>query len=89
MTTAMRVGAVVRQLLTRTALSHRICTGISRKHLGKLIAELTVAGAGTDADFDRVPVLVNHHVDLCRSGQVDTEGGAHPAPLASTDAGQP
>lgn len=41
MTTAVRVGAVVRQLLTRTALSHRICTGISRKHLSNLIAELT------------------------------------------------
>jgi hypothetical protein len=28
--TALRVGAVVGQLLSRTALSHRICTGISR-----------------------------------------------------------
>lgn len=38
----------MRQLLTRTALSHRICTGISRKHLGKLIAELTAPWAAAE-----------------------------------------
>lgn len=31
------------QYLARTALSHRICTGISRKHLGRIIEELADA----------------------------------------------
>ncbi|MGW0632578.1 hypothetical protein ACWD27_40480, partial [Streptomyces sp. NPDC002758] len=31
---------VVKRSLARTALSHRICTGISRRRLGALIAEL-------------------------------------------------
>lgn len=52
MTTAVRVGAVVRQLLSRTALSHPICTGVSRKHLGNLIAEL--AGPWTAAEEGRL-----------------------------------
>jgi DDE superfamily endonuclease/Helix-turn-helix of DDE superfamily endonuclease len=52
MTTVVRVGVVVLQLLSRTALSHRICTGISRKHLGRLIAEL--AGLWTTAEEGRL-----------------------------------
>ena len=34
------LGVVVTQYLARTALSHRICTGLSRRRLGALIGEL-------------------------------------------------
>jgi hypothetical protein len=37
---AVRVGKVVKRSLARTALWHRICTGISRNQLGKVVAEL-------------------------------------------------
>lgn len=37
---AVRVAEIVTSSLARTALSHRICTGIRRRQLGALIAEL-------------------------------------------------
>lgn len=37
---AVRIGEIVTFSLTRIALSHPICTGISRRRLGALIAEL-------------------------------------------------
>jgi hypothetical protein len=40
---AVRAGRVVKRSLVRTALSHRICTGISWWRCGLLVAEL--AGA--------------------------------------------
>lgn len=39
---AVQVEVIVTSVLARTALSHRICTGIPRKQLGSLIAELAV-----------------------------------------------
>lgn len=44
-----RVGVVVTQYLARTALSHRICTGLSRRRLGALISELATPWMASEA----------------------------------------
>ncbi|MGW8877642.1 transposase family protein [Streptomyces mirabilis] len=67
---------VVKRSLTRTALSHRICTGISRRRLGSLIAEL--AGPWMAREESRLGAQRGHE-------RLRAEGGGPSHQLVFTD----
>lgn len=67
---------VVKRSLARTALSHRICTGISRRRLGALIAEL--AGPWMAREESRLGERRGHE-------RLRAEGGGPSHQLVFTD----
>ena len=82
---AVRVGMVVKRSLDRTALSHRICTGISRQQLGWFIAELVGPLMTEKGNLD---LIADHWDDLLRLLSSGCPG-CMPRPRLSTAGGLP